>query len=221
MRAEYPARRFLKTRNTRWAQAVAHRLAHAGVRPNFISIVGVVLAGLAGTCLLLTGKFGRDAQIVLFVAAAALIQLRLLCNMLDGMVALEGGLRTRAGEIFNDLPDRISDALILVGAGYSSPFFVWGAELGWAAALLAVLTAYVRLLGGAIGATQFFVGPMAKQHRMAVLTVACLVSAVEAALGASGRAMALALAVICIGCVVTLIRRTRLIVKALQSGQET
>lgn len=221
MRAEYPARRFLKTRNTRWAQAMAHWLAHAGVRPNFISIAGVVFAGLAGTCLLLTTKFGRDAQAALDVAAAALIQLRLLCNMLDGMVALEGGLRTRTGEIFNDLPDRISDVLVLVGAGYSVRFFTWGAELGWAAALLAVMTAYARLLGGATGTTQSFVGPMAKQHRMAVLTVACLGSAVEAALGASKRAMVLALVVICVGCVVTFIRRARLIVKELRSGQES
>jgi len=41
-----------------------------------------------------------------------------VCNLLDGMVAIEGGLKTPAGELFNDVPDRISDPLILVGAGY-------------------------------------------------------------------------------------------------------
>ncbi len=32
--------------------------------------------------------------------------------------------------------------------------------------MLAVITAYVRSLGAAVGAGQFFLGPMAKQHRM-------------------------------------------------------
>ena len=45
------------------------------------------------------------------------------------------------------------------------------APLGWAAAVLAVLTAYVRVLGGSLGLTQHFIGPMAKQHRMFTLTL--------------------------------------------------
>jgi len=38
---------------------------------------------------------------------------------------------------------------------------------------MAVLTAYVRFLGRSAGHTEYFIGPMAKQHRMATLTVAC------------------------------------------------
>ena len=50
------------------------------------------------------------------------------------MVAVEGGRRTKSGEVFNDLPDRLSDPLILVGAGYALPY-AWGPQLGWAAGL--------------------------------------------------------------------------------------
>jgi hypothetical protein len=39
---------------------------------------------------------------------------------------------------------------------------------------LAVVTAYIRVFGGALGFALDFRGPMAKQHRMAVLTVGCL-----------------------------------------------
>jgi hypothetical protein len=46
--------------------------------------------------------------------------------------------------------------------------------LGWLTALLAVLTAYIRVFGGALGFAQDFRGPMAKQQRMAVFTAGCL-----------------------------------------------
>ena len=113
------------------------------------------------------------AQAALFLIAIGGIQGRLLCNLLDGMVAIEGGRKTRAGDIFNDLPDRISDPLIIVPAGYAITSLPFGPDLGWLAAVVALLTAYVRVLGHSAGTPDFFVGPMAKQHRMAVLTVAC------------------------------------------------
>lgn len=56
---------------------------------------------------------------MLFLLAAAMIQGRLLCNLMDGLMAIEGNLKSASGEIYNDAPDRVSDALILVGAGYA------------------------------------------------------------------------------------------------------
>src|SRR5713226_6455863 len=47
--------------------------------------------------------------------------------------------------------DRFADVVILVGTGYSIAAFGWGRELGWLAAVLAVMTAYIRLLGGSMG----------------------------------------------------------------------
>jgi hypothetical protein len=71
------------------------------------------------------------------------------------------------------------------------------------------LTAYVRVLGGALGVTQHFIGPMAKQHRMFALTVSTLLAALEAFFGMPPRAMPVGLAVIVIGTAVTAVRRTR------------
>ena len=85
------------------------------------------------------------------------------------------------------------------------------------AGLLAVLTAYVRVLGGSTGVKQSFIGPMAKQHRMAVMTAACLLATVEPALGWNGRVMTLALGVIVFGSLITIIRRVRRIVKELEA----
>src|SRR4051794_39093503 len=102
-------RRPLRSRGALWAIWLAQRLTRARVRPNHISVASMLAAFAAALCLV----HGW------WLAAALLVQLRLLCNLLDGMVAIEGGLRTPSGEIYNDLPDRISDALILIAMGYA------------------------------------------------------------------------------------------------------
>lgn len=211
------ARRPLKTRQRAWAQLIARMLVKTRISPNVISIMSVVFAGCAGAAILFSPRMAGFARHLLLLVAAAFIQLRLLANMLDGMVAVEGGLQTKSGEIFNDLPDRISDALILVPAGYAVASLWYGPELGWSAALLAIFTAYVRMLGGASGLQQSFVGPMAKPHRMATLTIACVLSLFEGAFLRFGMVLWVALILINVGCVVTIWRRTARIVRGLES----
>lgn len=223
MRMEQPKsgvanRRPIASRDTKWASAVARWLAKHRIRPNVISVFSVVFAACSGACFIATRFFaGRVPCALLFVGAAVCIQLRLLCNLFDGMVAVEGGFRTKSGEIFNDCPDRIADPLIFVGAGYAASSVVFSPTLGWAAGLLAVITAYVRVLGVSSGAKQHFIGPMAKQHRMAVTTVAAIVAAVETIAVWPWRAVSVALAIIVAGCVVTIIRRLSIITRELES----
>jgi phosphatidylglycerophosphate synthase len=150
---------------------------------------------------------------VLLIMAATAIQLRLLCNLLDGMLAVEEGFKSKTGDIYNDLPDRVADVLILVGAGSAMRHLAYGSTLGWLAAVMAVFTAYVRLLGGSLDMTQHFIGPMAKQHRMFTLTIATLLSAVETTLGMPLRAMRVGLGLIVAGSIVTVCRRTQRIIR--------
>lgn len=157
-------------------------------------------------------------HIILILLASLAIELRLLANLMDGMVAIEGGFQTRAGAVYNELPDRISDSIILIGAGYSIPGSSWIWTLGWAAALLAMFTAYVRVLGGAAGASQPFIGPMAKQQRMHLLVVGALLSIIEALLGWPARVIPLVLVVIVLGSLLTALRRILRIVKDLNAG---
>lgn len=209
-------RRPLKTRQRAWAQGLARVLTRAGIAPNAISLASLAFAIAAGVCLAWTPLVGGISRAALFLAAAACIQLRLLCNMLDGLVAIEGGRKTVYGEIFNDMPDRFADVVILVGAGYSIANFTWGHELGWLAAVLAVITAYIRLLGGSMGVAQYFLGPMAKPHRMALLTAACIFSVFENYFGLGGQTMAIALVLMVAGMLVTCVRRTSRIVADLK-----
>src|SRR5258705_13399655 len=147
-------RRILATRDAGWAKALARKLGRARVRPNWVSIASVVFALIACDAFYLVPDVTPGLRIAALLLAAAAIQLRLLCNMLDGMLAVEEGLKTKTGDIYNDLPDRLADVVILVGAGYSVRAFAYGATLGWAAAVLALFTAYVRVLAGSLGATQ-------------------------------------------------------------------
>ncbi len=162
-------RRPIQARSSAWAVRFAARLARTAVTPNQISVASVAFAGLGAWSLLAWEGWPG------LVLAAAAIQLRLVCNLLDGMVAVEGGKQSPLGALYNEFPDRVADSLLLVAWGYAAAQ-PW---LGWLAALLATLTAYVRVFGGALGLAQSFIGPMAKQHRMAVMTVACLTAALE------------------------------------------
>ena len=204
-----PHRRILRTRDARWAAVLAQSLARIGVRPNIVSIAGVVFAIGGSIAFSVAPETHRQHRPLLLLASAACIQLRLLCNLLDGMLAVEGRLASRTGEIWNDLPDRISDVVLLVGAGYAIGALPHGVALGWTAAALALFTAYVRVLGASLGVPQLFIGPMAKQHRMFVLSVAAVLASVEAETGAPPRAIAIGLAVIVAGSILTAIRRTR------------
>jgi len=181
--------------------------------------MSVLFAALAGGCLIAAGRVDSvGLRVACFVGAVVGIQLRLLCNLFDGMVAVEHGLKTKSGEIYNELPDRFADLCIFVGAGYSDPAITWLPELGWAAGAMSILTAYVRALGASAGAGQHFMGPMAKQHRMATMTICCVVSMVAVQVEWRQPVLAWGLGVVAVGCLVTIVRRTFRIVRRLESA---
>ncbi len=209
-------RRPIKARETKWAAVIARWLARVGLRPNQISLFSVLFGALSGGCLVWTNGMSTQSAALLFAAAAGFIQLRLLCNLFDGMVAVEGGFRTKSGEIYNELPDRFADAFIFIGAGYSLRTPSMLSALGWAAAVAAVITAYVRALGAAAGTAQHFIGPMAKQQRMAVMTVACVGTALCLLLGSTFTLIPIALLVVLLGCAITIWRRCVRIIRDLE-----
>lgn len=201
-------RRPIASRDTSWARAASRTLLALGLTPNQISIISIAFAGLAAVACWRYAATGQTAWLLL---AAAAIQSRLLCNLFDGMVAVEGGKGTSTGPLFNELPDRVADLLIIVPIGYAIPSQAYGVELGWAAGTMAVLTAYVRALGGSVGAPQFFSGLLGKSQRMAVITVACVLAWLPPLRAYAPRLLWLALIVVLAGGAVTCVQRTRLI----------
>ncbi|HYC68704.1 CDP-alcohol phosphatidyltransferase family protein [Brevundimonas sp.] len=204
------SRRPLKSRGAGWARALAAGLARTGARPDLISASSVAFALAGATAFWLSADAAGWCRFALLIGAGLCIQLRLLANLLDGMVAVEHGRGGPLGPVWNELPDRIADALFLVGAGYALRHLDQdlGPALGWLAAVLAVLTAYIRELGRALGFEADFAGPGAKPHRMAVLTAGALLAAVGPLWPMGPSVLLLTLGLIVVLAVITVVRRT-------------
>ncbi|MFT3989974.1 MAG: CDP-alcohol phosphatidyltransferase family protein [Luteolibacter sp.] len=151
---------------------MAAKLARSGATPNGISAASVVFA-LAGGALFVAAGQHWIWPWSGWLGGALCVQARLICNLLDGMVAIEGGKKSATGDIWNEAPDRFADALLLVGAGIGSGQPWLGVVSAWAAAM----TAYVRALGASLTGKQDFSGPFAKPQRMAALTVGSVITA--------------------------------------------
>lgn len=201
-------RRPLETRKAAWAKALARALVASAVTPNQISVLSI------GFALLGAGLLAGWPTPAGFVLAAACVQLRLLCNLLDGMVAIEGGKQSPVGVLYNEFPDRIADSLFLIALGHAAGHD-W---LGWLMALLAALTAYIRVTGGSLGLAQDFRGPQAKPHRMAVMTFALLIGAAELYWRGSVQALLAASVLITAGTALTCALRTRAIAAQLKAS---
>jgi phosphatidylglycerophosphate synthase len=145
----------------RTASAPVAWCVRLGIHPNVVSYSSIVAAAAAGLCFWQAGNVPA-----LLLLAVGFCYLRLWLNMLDGMVALASHKASRTGEIANELPDRFSDVIILVGAGHSQLCEPIG---GYWAAIFALLVAYVGTLGQAVGVQREFSGLMSKPWRMVTL----------------------------------------------------
>jgi len=201
------ARRPLASRSTRWAGFLATNAVRAGITADGISILSLVFSAAGVAALLLLPRPWN------LLGCAAGIQLRLLCNLLDGMVAIEGGKKSKVGALYNEVPDRVADSLFLVALGYAIGM-PW---LGWLAALAAAVTAYIRVLGGTLGLAQDFRGPLAKQHRMFVMTLGCLLGFGEYFYDGGQRLLVAAAWIIAFGAIITCGTRIRAIARQLKA----
>ena len=165
------SRRPLKSRGTGWARFFSRTMLNMGLKPNTVSLLSLVCAAVGGASAWYASQSGNSPWFWLLAATG--VQLRLFCNLMDGLLAVEGGLKSPTGEMFNEIPDRLADAFILVPFGYAggTPLTI---ALGWAAACGAVFTAYIRAMGASLLHKHDFCGPMAKPHRMAAVTIGCL-----------------------------------------------
>jgi len=182
------------------------------IHPDAISYGSIVAAMGAGICFWLSLRHPW-----LLLVGTALCVLRLWLNMLDGMVAIASGKASARGEILNDLPDRISDVLIFAGIAHSelcNPFLAY-----WAA-ILALITAYVGMLGQAVGVKRQFIGTMSKPWRMVALCTGAVATFAILQTNHTTRfgpitLLDWTLVIILIGCVETIARRLMRIFRSL------
>lgn len=201
-------RRPLTSRNSAWAARLANRAVAKGISPNQISQASMGFAALA-LLLYWLSTTGGLLQFLALILAAVTLQARLVCNLIDGMVAIEGGKGAKDGPFWNEAPDRASDLLFFTGAGLAAG----QPALGLLAAALALATAYIRELGRAEGFPPDFSGPLAKPQRMAVLTA----GTVLAALYASEWTLTVTLWIVIAGTAATILRRSLTLIERLKT----
>jgi phosphatidylglycerophosphate synthase len=202
-------RRPLGSRKSAWAGALAVKAVQRGITPNQISQMSIGFAAFGSVCFALAPLGPGILQMLVLILAAAACQARLVCNLIDGMVAVEGGQGEKDGPFWNEAPDRVSDLLLLGGAGIAAG----NPALGFLAAALAISTAYIRELGRAEGFAPDFSGPMAKPQRMAALTIGTVI----AAFYAPDWTLAVTLWVIVAGSAITAILRSWRLIVALKT----
>ncbi|MDO7934199.1 CDP-alcohol phosphatidyltransferase family protein [Xanthomonas euvesicatoria pv. eucalypti] len=205
-----------RQRQLLWARV----LRGLGATPNGVSWVGIACAALAGLMFYIgLSAPAREGAMPLLLAVLGL-QGRLWCNRMDGVLARQARMVSRAGEVYNDAPDRLSDVLVCVGLGYGlQAGLPWAAQLGWAAALCCVTTAYVRMLGLACGTPEPRQGPMSRVQRMQWLSLAGALALPLQWMGQPRLAAWLlvgALAVLIAGALLTVAVRLRTIVRTLE-----
>ena len=202
-------RRPLASRSAPWAARLASWVVSREFTPNQISQASMAFAAAGFALYAMSMEVGGIAQFLCLILAAATLQARLVCNLIDGMVAIEGGKGAKDGPFWNEAPDRVSDFLFFTGAGLAAGH----PELGLLAASLAIATAYIRELGRAEGFPPDFSGPLAKPQRMAVLTAGTILAAVYA----TEWTLTVTLWIIVAGTAATVVRRSWTLIGKLKS----
>lgn len=185
----------LKPGATRMLRPIEAWLIARRVNPDAISALAIVVSALAGA------SFALAASVpMLLLAVPLLAALRLVLNILDGVVARETGVARPMGEMWNELGDRVCDVLF-IGALALHPEI--DAKLVLAAVVGALLASYAGIAAKAAGGSRQYTGVMSKPGRMAVLALA----APLAYLSGDSRWLMVGLIAIAAGTLVTLLQR--------------
>ena len=135
-------------------------LANRGIRPNQVTWAALVLSAGTGMGLALWPECRR---VLLWVPAA--LFLRMALNAIDGMLAREHDMRSRAGALLNEVGDVVADAFLFLPfalvRGVPAPTVVL-------VVVLAGITEVTGLAAAGIGAPRGYQGPMGKSDRAVV-----------------------------------------------------
>lgn len=136
------------------------------VHPDVLTWAAVVLSCVAGVLLYLSFWTPWYAFVVIL-----LLFLRLALNALDGLLAQQTGKARVAGEVLNEMTDRVADVAIFSGLTLCP---LTDKFAGFVAIIAMLMVSYTGVLGKAVGAERVYLGVLGKADRMIYLMVACL-----------------------------------------------
>ena len=175
----------------------------------------VVSSLVAAVCLMQASDYARPLATVLWLGAAFALVLRMKRPVPSD----------KRDRLSLEIASAMGDALVLMAAGYCNDWVVkvGGVPVGWVAAVLAVSSALIRVLGEALAGQTFYLGPVTSSIRLQMLVAACWGSIVELWLRQDGKCaqevMRVVLAFVVLGSVATCYRRFAAVRTALTSPQ--
>lgn len=185
----------LKPASQRIVAPIARWLVRHRVPADLVTLAGIPIGAIGGLALALAAA---APLMLLVVPVAAAVRLGL--NLLDGMVARETGSSHAMGEMWNELGDRLADALFIGGLAFHPGVGPWPALVAVIAALLA---SYAGITARAAGGRRQYGGIMSKPGRMGTLAGASVLVLVSG----SDTWLVVAAWIIALGAAATLVHR--------------
>jgi phosphatidylglycerophosphate synthase len=151
---------------SKWQQALRPIVvfcASKRIHPDVFTYGAQLLSLIAGWAFFTTGT----NRLWLWLAIPCLL-LRLLFNLMDGLLAREIGLADRWGEVKNEFGDRIADLIIFTGLAFGG--YADARLVGLVLALVLCIS-YLGILGKALGGPRVYGGLFGKGDRMISLAL--------------------------------------------------
>ena len=149
------------------ARRAALQLVSMGISREWIAILGMVLGILAGLSFFVTSEAPDPKWFWLLGMVFCLLRIGTI--QIVGVLSSHSSRSLSEDEFFNELPERVSDAVTMIGFGFAVHSSPW---LGLGAALGAIFSAYVRSMGQTMGADEkdSSRGPMTRTHRLLLVS---------------------------------------------------
>jgi len=147
-----------------WVSA-ADRL---GLTPNGVSAVAGFVAGAAGVAYFLAG-----VDPVWYVVGSTLVVLNGWFDVIDGALAREQGVDSKAGDLLDHVLDRYADIVIIAGIAAGLERYA----LGLAAVTGVLMTSYLGTQAQAVGLDRLYAGLVGRADRLVIIAAAGYVAA--------------------------------------------
>jgi CDP-diacylglycerol--glycerol-3-phosphate 3-phosphatidyltransferase len=147
----------LKPRFQALLRPVTAGLATRGVSANQVTLTAAIVSVLIGAFVVLEAP---DRWPFLLIPVWMLVRMAL--NAIDGMLAREFAQKSALGAYLNELGDVVSDSALYLPFAWLSPFTAASVAV---VIVLAILTELAGVLGGTVGASRRYDGPMGKADR--------------------------------------------------------
>lgn len=152
-----------------------------GLTPDLVSVLALLASAAAGVVF-----YAAGTRPELYIAGAVLVFLNGVLDLLDGGLARELAVESKAGDLLDHVLDRYADIFIIAGLAAGIEQFA----LGFAAVTGVLMTSYLGTQAQAVDLDRVYGGLLGRADRLVlvgvVAVVAAFIDATAVGLGAIG-----------------------------------